>query len=642
MKSMISVVIPCYNAEKYIRRCLDSILSQTYSNLEIILVDDASSDDTSKIIKEYASKNKNIQFLQNKENKGAAFSRNLGLSVATNDLISFVDADDYLQSNFYEVLLQKMMEENSDVVVCDILTKYDDVSGMDTRNVVFCGKKNKDGFINNGLAASPCNKLFHKKDLLKYPFPEGMMNEDIPVVLPILLHAKHISYSEDTCYYYVQQKSSVQNSHLSDKRLDLFLALDVLEDRYPRNQENEFYWSMILFNQVILFFFYYLIQEDNAKVRKKYLQKYHDLTKKYNLLSNPFLQDFYSQQGAKHRYFYKTIFEFTMRGFYTLSNGVLSVYHFYLKNKKSVFKESITMDDLVLAAEVQSKIPESSIHLSVVVPNYNYEKYLLQRIYSILSQTKKVHEIILLDDCSTDDSRKLIDEIEKVIGKYVPIKKVYNKENSGTAFKQWKKGFHEASGDYVWIAEADDYCDCEFLANVLKPIETHPGVVLSYSDTSFVDKDGFVIMKTVKNEIDLLKTGHWDHDFIHDGKEEIQQYAYLNCTIANVSSVVFKKEDYDFELATQYKQTGGWIFYLGVMSHGEVAYCRKRLNYYRLHGANVTSTTKKENHLKEIQRVHQYIDEEYGLDAEQKKNIQDRYQFLRKVWSLESGGENEK
>ena len=61
-----------------------------------------------------------------------------------------------------------------------------------------------------------------------------------------------------------------------------------------------------------------------------------------------------------------------------------------------------------------------------------------------------------------------------------------------------------------------------------------------------------------------------------------------------------------------------------------------------MHGANVTSTTKKENHLKEIQRVHQYIDEEYGLDAEQKKNIQDRYQFLRKVWSLESGGENEK
>ena len=114
---------------------------------------------------------------------------------------------------------------------------------------------------------------------------------------------------------------------------------------------------------------------------------------------------------------------------------------------------------------------DAKIKVSVVVPNYNYAKFIYERIYSILNQDYKIYELIILDDCSKDNSRELIDEIVEKTKDYINIKKVYNETNSGTAFKQWEKGFKEATGDYVWIAEADDYCDNKFLKTVLKPIK---------------------------------------------------------------------------------------------------------------------------------------------------------------------------
>ena len=127
-------------------------------------------------------------------------------------------------------------------------------------------------------------------------------------------------------------------------------------------------------------------------------------------------------------------------------------------------------------------------------------QFLYQRIYSILYQKEKISELIILDDCSSDNSRELIDEIVEKTKDYINIKKVYNEENSGTAFKQWEKGFKEATGDYVWVAEADDYSDRNFLKNVLKPLKKDEDIVISYCDTAFIDKTGNIILKSIKNE----------------------------------------------------------------------------------------------------------------------------------------------
>ena len=637
MKEYISIIIPCYNTEKYLEKCLQSILNQSFKNYEIILIEDSSTDKTKEIIEEYVKKHSNIKAIYNEENKGAAYSRNKALKEASYDLISFIDSDDVLDSNFYEEMLSQMKKEKTDLVVCDIYLKFENKKGTDTRCVACLDPSDKYSFMDNGHAASPCNKIFQKSILLKYPFPEGIMNEDIATVLPILYTTNNISYNKNTCYYYIQREESVQNSHLSEKRLDLFKSLDILEKRVPRKETNEKFWNIVIFNQIITFLIYYITQEENTSLRRQYLKKFNVLSKKYSISKNPILEEFYKKQGTKHRTYYKSLISLTTKGCYLLANSIISFYHFYSKKiKKSVIEKEITMDKIINLAKKQNSLEASNIKLSVVIPNYNYEKYLLERLYSILSQKEKITEIIILDDCSKDNSRELIDKIEKNISKYIRIKKCYNKENSGTAFKQWEKGFSLTEGDYVWIAEADDYSKPNFLKEVLKPIKEDKDIVLSYADTALMDQDGYIIMNSIKTEIDFLKTGHWNKDYINDGRKEIEEYAYLNCTIANVSSVIFKKEDYHdfFQESSKFKQAGDWLFYLYIMTTGKVAFSSKVLNYYRLHGNNVTSLTKNENHLKEIQEVHHKIDQMIPLKESQRNNIQKRYEYLKDVWKI--------
>lgn len=637
MNKHISVIIPCYNVEKYIEKCIESILDQTYKKLEIILVDDCSTDNTWNIIKEYSKKHSNITSMKNKENSGAGFSRNQAIKKAKYDIISFIDSDDYLEENYYEEMIKTMLQNNSDVVVCDIFVKYENIDGTDTRSEARTDKEGKLAYIDNGLAASPCNKLFYKKYLLKYPFPERIMNEDIATVLPILIDAKKIAYAKDTYYNYIQRKSSVQNSGLNEKRFDLFKSMDILLERIDTDNNKE-YLKAIVHNQITMFFFYVIPKEKNKKRRLSYLKKFNQLSKKYNIKQNNLYWNFLAIQGGKHKLYYKALLGLNTRGFYYLANNLISFYDWYSsKYKKPVIKDNITIEDIKKLAKYQNSLNPNTFTLSVVVPNYNYEKFLLQRVYSILNQKVKIDELIILDDYSKDNSRELIDQIEKAVKDNIKFRKIYNETNSGTAFKQWQKGFEEASGDYIWIAEADDYCKTDFLKNVMKPIKKDKDIAISYSDTAFIDKDGFIIMRTIKPEIDILKSGHWNKSFIEDGKQEINNYAYLNCTIANVSSVVFKRGDYQnfFKEAGEYHQAGDWLFYLFVMSTGKIAFYNKPLNFYRVHGNNVTSLTKKENHLQEIKKIHKRIAEEYGLNEEQKKEIQERYAFLKKVWYLD-------
>ena len=117
------------------------------------------------------------------------------------------------------------------------------------------------------------------------------------------------------------------------------------------------------------------------------------------------------------------------------------------------------MDELILLAQKNQNLDHNVPKISVVIPNYNYAKFLNQRLVSILKQRVYIHEILILDDCSTDQSQELIDQFVELLNPYINIQKIYNSKNSGSPFKQWEKGFDLASGDYVWICEADDYCN---------------------------------------------------------------------------------------------------------------------------------------------------------------------------------------
>jgi len=635
MKSpKVSVIVPVYNVSLYIEKCLDSLFNQTYNNLEIIIVDDCSTDDSAKKVKSLIKNKSNVKFYQNKTNSGLSYTRNFAFSKTSGEYISYIDSDDYVPNNYYEELVNKAIKENASVVICDI-NLVDTDKGTSRRE--YCGGNTNYEFVSKSLAASACNKLFERKNIENNKFSEGKINEDIAVVIPILVNSKKISYTDKTYYNYIQRNTSIQNSEFSQKRFDIFYAVKLTLERISNNKIFNKYKENLVFNQIILLLIYVIPKEKSILRRYKWLKKYHKLSKEYDILNNIFLKEFLNNQSKKNKYYYKLILFLNCSGFNFLCSLVMQFASIYSSTKKSVIKKDISLDDLIKCSLKQHALKNEKISISVVIPNYNYERFLYQRLYSVLSQTYKIKEIIILDDLSTDNSREKIDEILSVLQKYIKIKVVYNSVNSGSAFKQWEKGFDLASGDYVWIAEADDYCNSKLLSNLINPILNNDNIIISYANTAFINTQGNVIVKSIIPEIDIMKTGHWNSSYVNDGDSEYKNYSFLNCTIANVSSCIIKNENYkkEFQMSREYKQAGDWLFYVNIMQKGKIAYTNKVLNYYRVHGDNVSSTMKKEAHLKEINKIHSYYRKEYGLDSFQEKEIIKRYNFLKKVWKLD-------
>ena len=632
----ISVIVSVYNTEKYIEKCLDSLLNQTYSNIEIVVINDCSTDGSLKILKKYAKKYDNMILIENKENKGLSYSRNVGLEKATGEYIGYIDSDDYVDSTYYEQMMKAIKKEKSEIAIADMKIVYEDGSFPDYVSKGCNGEVNTLNIIKNGLAASACNKLFKREIIEKYKFSEGKLNEDLAVILPSIVAAKKISYVENNNYYYVQHTGSIQNSRFSDRRFDIFYGVELTLKRIKGCKNYAKISQAIIYEQLIVLLIYVIPKEKNLIRRHHILKKYNQLSKKYNIRKNQYFWKFLEEQGRKHAIYYKILFKLNCNGLYILADLWMLMYDVLrsLLKAKNV-KTDANMDDLIEKAKEQSKLNEK-VSVSVVIPNYNYKRFLYQRLYSILSQKEKINEIIILDDCSTDDSRKEIDKIVDELEKYIDIKKVYNEKNSGSAFKQWEKGFSLAKSEYVWIAEADDYCSDKLLKQLVRPVVKNRDIIISYADTAFIDTVGNYLVKSIVPEIDILNTGHWNRNYVNNGKDEFNHYTYLNCTIANVSSCIIKNNNYSrfFKESGKFKQCGDWLLYANIMQLGDVAYSRQTLNYYRIHGSNVSSVTKKQAHMDEMKRVHGYFDETYGLNKKQKENINKRYKILAKAWKL--------
>lgn len=649
MNKLISIIIPCYNIENYIEKCIESIENQTYKDIEIIAVDDCSKDGTIVKLKELQERYSNLQVYQNDKNRGAAYSRNFAMKKAKGEYIGFVDSDDYITDDYYEKLMETAEKEKADLVATDIEIVYENNSNAPILSRACLGEVTKFNLVNNGLAASPCNKIIKKELIEKYPFLEGKINEDVASILPAIVKAKKVAYVQGIKYFYVQRNNSVQNEEVTTKRLEMFDSINTCFERIKDDKDFKKYQSAILYQQVLLLYMVIIPKQKDYEKRQELLDIFMEKQEKYNLYKNKHIKHFIKEQPKKERRFYKDMAKCLKRKETTIANEIIENKDKMDKTKekikdvirkltkRTVIRRYIEVKDLEKLAKKQSKKQQGDIKISVVIPNYNYENFLLPRIYSILNQTEKIHELIILDDCSKDNSRKLIDEIVEKIAPYIKVQKVYNQENSGCAFKQWKKGFALATGDYVWIAEADDCCDKTLLKNIIKPIKQDKNIYISYADTAFINAWDKIILPTIKPEIDIRKTNHWESDFVDNGLEEIKNYTFLNCIIANVSSCIIKRDNYDdiFEKIIEYKQAGDWLFYVSVMKKGDIAFCNKPLNYYRLHGNNVTSVTKKQKHFDEIVRIHGEIRNMIEMTPWHEDEIQKRYDFLKRVWDLE-------
>lgn len=264
--------------------------------------------------------------------------------------------------------------------------------------------------------------------------------------------------------------------------------------------------------------------------------------------------------------------------------------------------------------------------ISAIIPNYNYADFIIERIDSILDQTYPIYELIILDDASSDDSVNVIEKKIKEVKKQKPnleIKFIINEKNSGgCVFSQWQKGLECASGDFIWIAEADDSADKHFLEVAMQKFGQHQDAVLFYSDSCRIDQDGKIISKTCIDLEDMWGCGRWEKDFYDAGEEEITNYLSANNTIINVSGVVWKNIDElmgIFDGAKEYKIAGDWYIYVRVLEYGGIAYSSKALNCYRKHNKGSASTvTALTREYAEVFAIQEQIREKYKLNENQK------------------------
>ena len=266
--------------------------------------------------------------------------------------------------------------------------------------------------------------------------------------------------------------------------------------------------------------------------------------------------------------------------------------------------------------------------VSAVIPNYNYANYLKERVESIISQTYPIYELVILDDASTDDSKKVIKEIIadlKIRCPDLKVKFVPNKKNSGNVFKQWEKSFDESTGDFVWICEADDSCNKHFLNYVMRSFNKKE-VVLSYAESCAIDEDGKRTMPDFRSWIDRFGTGHWNKSYTIDGEKELRKYMCTNNTIANVSSVVFRRIDAPINKylreAQKFRLVGDWYFYAKYLLNGKIAYHAESLNYHRMQDKGVTLTTDKYKQFLEITAVQDSIEKDIELDGDDRARVQ--------------------
>lgn len=232
---------------------------------------------------------------------------------------------------------------------------------------------------------------------------------------------------------------------------------------------------------------------------------------------------------------------------------------------------------------------ESSL-VSVIVPNYNHAKYLKQRLESIFSQTYKNFEVIILDDCSTDNSRGVIMEYRL----HPKVAKIdFNQKNSGSPFKQWNKGIQLAQGKYVWIAESDDYCDKNFLSTLLESHGNNTDIALVYSQSYRVNSEGEV-KGTWLNHTAQLNPVQFKGDFVMEGNSFIEKYLVHKNVIPNVSGVLFEKKSlkkiFPLKMESYLKYNADWFYYIQLLCNSKVAFNSKPLNYFRFHPKSVIAT----------------------------------------------------
>lgn len=232
----ISVIVPVYNVEQYLERCVDSILGQSFTNFEVILVNDCSPDGSSEICERYARQDKRVRVLHLDKNQGLSNARNAGLDVARGDLISFIDSDDWVPNNFLTILHQSLVETQSDISACAVTKIWSESieqkraprSTLKPSTKVYSGEDALIDVLTSLKTIGPTawNKLYKKTLFDEVSFPVGVLHEDALTTYKLINKCDKVCYSTETTYYYFQSPMSIMRGAFNSNRLSAIPYID--------------------------------------------------------------------------------------------------------------------------------------------------------------------------------------------------------------------------------------------------------------------------------------------------------------------------------------------------------------------------------------------------------------------------------
>ena len=419
----VSIIIPVYNTEKYLRKCLDSVCNQTLQDIEIICVNDCSTDDSLEILKEYASNDNRIKIINFTENKGAAVARNTAIEQAKGEYIGFVDSDDYVDLDFYEKLYSKAKETNADISKgCLWQTKYANQTLKEINDFSKI-KNNKFVFYYYFTTAIYKSIVIKEKNIR---FPEKIKHLEDPFFLTLMVYnSKKITFVDSVKYYYnLDNDTSTTNNKsfqsLQDiingvfKNLDLFNHLNLSKEDY-----------CILFDNL----FNIVDSLDNDKILI--------VNNVVELKANVMIELFRKCKFPKECLYYS------------------------LLKKKLVVRQN--------TLKVLQKKWQQMLKVSIIIPIYNVEQYLPKCLESVINQTYKNLEIICVNDCSPDGSLKICQGYAQKDSRI----KLINREQNGGLSAARNSGLEVASGEYIYFIDSDDYIDSDYIEKMVQMIEKH-------------------------------------------------------------------------------------------------------------------------------------------------------------------------
>jgi glycosyltransferase involved in cell wall biosynthesis len=226
--------------------------------------------------------------------------------------------------------------------------------------------------------------------------------------------------------------------------------------------------------------------------------------------------------------------------------------------------------------------------VTVVIPNYNHELYLKERIESVLNQRFQDFELYILDDCSTDNSLQIINSYKT----HAKVKGVLkNKINAGSLFKQWIKAIELAKGKYLWIAESDDFAHIDFLKETVAIAEQNREIGLVFTDSNIVDHTGKIVDRASSSNKLLSSFKQETHYKIED-RNKVLDYFISNLIIWNASAVLFHTETIkkvDFKILESLQNAGDLFTYIHIALKNDIVYLNKPLNNFRMHADNTTT-----------------------------------------------------